>query len=399
MSGMTNKELVQKAINTTDQLAAAGKLNPKQSDRFIDLVIDVTGLQGNVRVERFRNEQLDIDKMNVGKRVAMPKAEASAPAHRRRVKTSKISLNPKNVVVPFEISSDFMLVNIEGDAVEDTVIRMMATQFANDLEELYINGDALGVAALESDLIDGGSSTQYIKDSYLALFDGWLRLAGQAHVVDAQGANISSNVYSKMIKAMPDKWKRVRRNMRFMVSTDHEQNYRNTVSSRATAAGDSALNSTQNLTPFGVEQVPLPLLPTQPTVVKHVTLASTTKVQLGGFIQISDVVVSKETLGENPEAAYIETTDYVVDYTTGEINRTGGGAIGDGDVVKVTFKTLGQTIFTEMRNLILGIGREITIKRDEDIYADVAQYAIHAKVAVQIEEADAAVLGINLGLD
>ena len=64
---MTNKELVNKAIIATDQLAAAGKLNPKQADKFIDLVIDVTGLSGNVRVARFRNEQLDIDKINVGK--------------------------------------------------------------------------------------------------------------------------------------------------------------------------------------------------------------------------------------------------------------------------------------------------------------------------------------------
>lgn len=396
---MTNKELVQKAINTTDQLAAAGKLNPAQADKFIDLVIDVTGLQGNVRIARFRNEQLDIDKINVGRRVALPKAEASAPSVRRKVQTSKVSLNPKNVVVPFEISSDFMLENIEGEMVEDTVIRMMATQFANDLEELYILGDLLGVAALESDLVDGGSSTQYIKDSYLALFDGWLKMSGSAHVVDAAGANISSNVFSKMIKEMPDKWKRVRRNMRFMTSTDHEQNYRNSVASRATAAGDAALNSTNNMTPFGVEIVPLPLLPAQPTVVKHVVLNGTTAVSLG-FTNISDVVVLPATLGSSPTTPFVGGgTDYTVDLALGTIARVGGGAIGDGDTVKVTFKSLGQSILTEMRNLILGIGREITIKRDEDIYADVAQYAIHAKVAVQIEEVDAAVLTKNIGLD
>ena len=396
---MTNKELVEKAINTTDQLAAAGKLNPAQSDRFIDLVIDVTGLSGNVRVARFRNEQLDIDKINVGRRVAVPKAEASAPSIRRKVNTSKVSLNPKNVVVPFEISSDFMLENIEGEAVEDTVIRMMSVQFANDLEELYILGDALGPAALEADLIDGGSTTQYIKDSYLALHDGWLKLAGSAHTVDAGGANISSNVFSKMIKEMPDKWKRTRRNMRFMTSTDHEQNYRNTVAGRATAAGDAALNSTNNMTPFGVQVVPLPLLPAQPTVVRHVQLNGTTPVGLG-FTNISDVVVSTASLGANPETPFVGGgTDYTVDLATGQINREGGGAIGDGDIVKVTFKTQGQIILTEMRNLILGIGRDITIKRDEDIYADVAQYAIHAKVAVQIEETDAAVLAKNVGLD
>jgi len=396
---MKNQDLVNKAINTTDQLAAAGKLNPAQSDKFIDLVIDVTGLSGNVRVARFRNDQLDIDKINVGRRVALPKAEASAPSVRRKVQTSKVSLNPKNVVVPFEISSDFMLENIEGEQVEDTVIRMMATQFANDLEELYINGDLLGVAALESDLVDGGSGTQYIKDEYLALFDGWLKLAGQSHLVDAQGANISSNIFSKMIKEMPDKWKRVRRNMRFMTSTDHEQNYRNSVSARATAAGDSALNSTQNMTPFGIEVVPLPLLPTQPTVVKHVVLNSTTPVALG-FKNITDVVVTPAALGKNPTTPLVGGgTDCTVDLATGMINRAGSGGISDGATVKVTFKTQGQAILTEQRNLILGIGRDITIKRDEDIYADVSQYAIHAKVAVQIEESDAAVLGINIGLD
>ena len=395
---MTNKELVQKAIITTDQLAAAGKLNPAQADKFIDLVIDVTGLSGNVRIARFRNDQLDIDKINVGKRVALPKSEASGPAVRRKVNTSKVSLNPKNVVVPFEISSDFMMENIEGEQVEDTIIKMMATQFGNDLEELYILGDTLGVAALEADLIDGGSSTQVVKDSYLALFDGWLKLAGQAHVVDAAGANISSNVFSKMIKEMPDKWKRVRRNMRFFTSTDHEQNYRNSVSGRATAAGDAALNSTNNMTPFGVEVVPLALLPTQPTVVKHVVLTGTTAVGLG-FKGISDVVVTQETLGSSPLTPFIDTTDYVIDSANGTIARNGGGAITSGATVKVTFKTQGQAILSEYRNLILGMGREITIKRDEDIYADVAQYAIHAKVAVQIEEADAAVLAKNIGLD
>jgi hypothetical protein len=395
---MTNKELVQKAIITTDQLAAAGKLNPKQADKFIDLVIDVTGLSGNVRVARFRNEQLDIDKINVGQRVALPKTEAVAPSVRRRVYTSKISLNPKNVVVPFEISNDFMLENIEGEAVEDTVIRMMSTQFANDLEELYIDGDALGPSRVEADLVDGGSATDHIKDSYIALHDGWLKLAQGGHVVDANGANISAAIFSKMIKAMPDKWKRVRRNMRFFSSTDHEQNYRNTVAGRATAAGDAALSSTQNLTPYGVEIVPLPLLSSEPRVVRHLTLSGTTAVATG-FKNISEVYVLPENLAASATAPFVEGTDYTLDAVNGTIARIGGGAIGDGDTVKVTFKTQGQCMLTEYRNFILGIGREITIKRDEDIYADVKQYAIHAKVAVQIEEVDAVVLAYNIGLD
>ena len=53
---MTNQEIIEKAVITTSDLAAAGKLNPKQSDEFIDYVIDVTMLGGNVRVVRFSRE-------------------------------------------------------------------------------------------------------------------------------------------------------------------------------------------------------------------------------------------------------------------------------------------------------------------------------------------------------
>ena len=60
---ISNEELVEKATITTDALAAGGKLNPAQSDRFIDYVIDQTVLQGNTRVVRFRQESLEIDKM------------------------------------------------------------------------------------------------------------------------------------------------------------------------------------------------------------------------------------------------------------------------------------------------------------------------------------------------
>ena len=60
----------------------------------------------------------------------------------------------------------------------------------------------------------------------------------------------------------------IRKNMKFFISTDHEQNYRQTVSSRATAAGDVALSTTQNLTPFGMELVPLPLLSATPKIVE-----------------------------------------------------------------------------------------------------------------------------------
>ena len=61
--GLTNEELVEKAVITTDALAAAGKLNPAQSEKFLDYVVDETVLKNNARIVRFRNETLEIDKI------------------------------------------------------------------------------------------------------------------------------------------------------------------------------------------------------------------------------------------------------------------------------------------------------------------------------------------------
>jgi len=394
---MNNKELIEKAVVTTDAIASTGKLNPVQSDRFLDLVVDITGLKGKVREVRFRGEQLDVDKINVGRRVSVLRSEATATSIRRGVKTSKIKLNPVDVVTPFEISSNFRMENIQGESVEQTIIRMMSVATANDMEEMGLEGDKLGPAALESDVLDGGSSSDYVVDSYMGAQDGWLKLARSGHIVDAAGANISSNVFSKLIKAMPDKWRRVRRNIKFFLSTDHEQNYRQTVSARATAAGDVALSTTQNLTPFGIELVPLPLLQTRPKMVEHVTLTGTTPAALFST-DVTNVVATLTTLGDTPTAP-IAGSDLDVVEAAGTIARSGGSTLPDPVTVKVTYSSLGQVLSTEYRNLLMGLGRDVTILKDVDIYKDTHQYAIHSRFAYEVEEVDALALAKNVGLD
>jgi hypothetical protein len=396
MSGISNEELVQKAVITTDALAAAGKLNPAQSDKFIDFVIQETVLKDNARVVKFRNESLEIDKIGIGKRAAMPKALAADPALRRGVNTSKVALTPREIIVPFEIGDNFKEVNIEGDNVEETIIRLMATQLANDMEELYIRGDTLGAAAIEEDLKEGGSTTQYIKDEYLALVNGWERLADGANIVDAAGSNIGLNIFSQMLRALPTKFRRNKASLRFYLSPDLWQIYTEKLATRATAMGDKATEGNAN-NPFGVKAVEVPLMAFQPPVVEHVTLTGTTQVQLR-YAPISSVVVTPEDLGSTPTTPFVGGgTDYTVDLATGLINREAAGAITSGQTVKVTYAANPQIMLTHMMNFIVGIGRDIRIEKDRDIYKGVNQYAITAKVDVQYEELTALVKGINIG--
>lgn len=397
---MNNKELVQKAVITTDALAAAGKLNPEQADRFIDFVIDVTKLKSMARIVRFKPEQLDIDKIGVGQRVTVPKAEATDPGVRRNVQTSKVSLRPAEVMTPFEIGDNFSEVNIEGDGVQDHIVKMMATQMANDLEDFYLNADTVGPAAFEDELIIGGSATQVVKDGLMSLTDGWLRLADGANLVDAQGADISSTLWSKMIKAMPEKFKRDRSKLRYLSSSDIEQNYREAVSTRATAAGDAALSTTGNLTPYGIELVPVPLMGTNPKIVQHVNLPAETPQALRYKpIMAGSVIVTNSTLGQAPETPFIETTDYIVDYVNGTIARVATGSITDNQLVKVTYRSYPQALLTHFQNLIIGISRDIRIEKDRDIFKGVNQYAITTKVSVEIEELSAVVKLLNIGVD
>jgi len=392
---ISNEELVQKAVITADALAASGKLNPAQSDRFIDFVIDETVLKQNARTIRFRNETLEIDKIGIGTRMAVPKAEAVDPGVRRGVSTSKVTLRPSEIMVPFEIGDNFRELNIEGDSVEEHIIQMMASQTANDLEELYVLGDQLGPAALESDLIDGGSSTGYVKDTYLALQDGWQKLSEGGNVVDAAGQNIGLSIFSQAIRAMPTKFRRNKSMLRWFMSPDLWQIYLEKLSTRATALGDQAAGGASH-GPFGIPAVPVPLWPFQPSVTEHVVLNGTTAVALANA-PVSNVVVTPNTLGGAPTTPYVVTTDYTLDAAAGTIARTGGGAIGDGDTVKVTYQSNPQLILTHQNNFVVGIGRDVRIEKDRDIFKGVNQYAITAKVAVQYEELSAIVKVRNIG--
>ena len=394
---MDNKQLIEKAVITADALAAGGKLNPEQADKFVQYVINETLLANVARVVKFQPEQAYIDKIGVGRRVAWPKAEAVDPGIRREVQTGRVTLEPKEIIVPFEIGDNFLQWNIEGEDVQDTIIKMMAAQLANNLEEFYLTGDILGAAVIEGDIKPGGSSTQYIKDSYLALANGWLRLADSGHVVDAANASIGSGLFSKLMKSLPTKFKRNKANLKFISSSEVDQNYRQTVSTRVTEVGDKALQSQLNLTPFGVELVPAPLFPYEAPVVEHLSLPGTSDVAMRYKPVVSgSEVVTGQDLGSTPVTPLVKDTDYSINYTNGTIARIAGA---DPLLVKVTYLAGAQMLLTHLRNLIIAIGRDVRIEKDRDIFRGTNMYAITVKAQPQIEEVDAIAKLINIKLD
>lgn len=395
---MPNEVLVQKAVIATDALASAGKLNPEQAEKFLDYVVDLSVIKNLGRVVRFGSETWEADKLGVGKRNAVPATEGKDPGVRRGVNTAKISLTPKEIMVPFEIGDTFREINVEGEAVSEHIVKLMATAVANDLEELYILGDVLGQAQLESDLLDGGDTTKYIKDTYLALTDGMLKKVRSGNVYDAAGANIGASVFSNMIQAMPVKFRRNRQLLRWLASPDMWQLWLERVSTRVGNVGDAALQGS-GVNPFGIPGLEVPMMPLRPAVVEHLTLVNAGDVHTLKFapIQAGSEVVTFSSLSGVPTTKMIKDTDYEINYTTGAFNKKGGGAISDGNTVKITYNANPQLILTNPRNIIIGIGRDIRIEKDRDIFRRVNQYAITCKVAIELEEVTACVLGKNIG--
>jgi len=388
--------LVEKGLIESSVLETGGLLNPAQSDKFIDYVVEEAMLQEFARVVRFRNEDAYIDKIGVHRRAAVPAEEARDPGVRRGVNTSQVPLHPVELMVPYEISDTFFEHNIEGDAVEDRIARMFSAQFANDIEELNLDGDTLGPAKLESDIYEDGSSTRYIKDSLLAKYNGWPRKADSANVVDLEGNSITLNVFSQMLNAMPTKYKRDPRQLRFLAPVSLEQLFRERIASRSTGAGDVAMNAQNRLTPFGVPLIPVPLMQMNPLVVEHLsfTAASTANLRYSN-IQPGSVVITPTTLNKVPTAAFVETTDYTVDESAGTITQV-TSQLGGTVTVKVTYRASPQIILCNPNNMIAAIGRSIRIEKDRDIFGRVSQWAITMKVDCQFENLEAVVKGTNI---
>lgn len=399
---MSNQELVEKAgAILSSSLASGGKLNPQQADRFIDFVFDESMLDGFARIERFRNEQLDIDKIGVGQRVAVPADEGIDPGIRRGVNTSKVTLQPQEIMLPSEIGDTFKEHNIEGDNVVETILQLFARQLANDLEELYIHGNTGGILQSQFDLNEGSSTTLFLEDSYLKLFNGFLQKAQSGNVVDIGGAAISANVFRQMLSAMPTKFKRNKNRLKWLVPTGIEEIWRERLASRATGLGDRALTEDGNIMVWGIEMIPVPLMELNPLQTQSTAFTgsgSTIQLDFAPILDGSVVVMDEaDAATGQPHIPYVDPTDYTVDATAGTITHAGGGSsIGATDTVRITYRSMPQILLVLEGNLIIAFGRDIRMERDREIFRRVDQFATTVKVDTQYEEDTAVVVANNV---
>lgn len=381
-------------ISEAQTLASSGALPPETSNQFIDLVYDESmAVKMGVRAERFDPATKEIDKMDGQKWVMFPKSEGQDPRVRAKVTTSQIVLEPKDFTVVWEMTDNFLRRNIMRGNANGFIMRMMAKAAANNMEMCLWGGDTLGPADTEQDYYGTENSTQYVKNASLAQFDGWLKRLRGANLYDAGGDPIGSDMLVDMMQKLPTKYQGGP--LKFALPKNLEWKYNQRLSARATPVGDAALGG--NSAPsWGIPRVPVPLLAMYPKQVEHKQLNGETDVDLF-YAPIRSVVVTPITLAKTPLTPYVENTDYVVDYNLGKIHRVNGGAITDGQTVKITYESNPNIVLTEMSNLIVALGRDMKFAYEYRSVEDVHLFVMHMSLGCQIQELAKSVLAYNVG--
>lgn len=240
-----SRKIIEKAdLAVSQMISDGGYLNPEQSDTFYRKLIDEPTLIGRVRTVQMNSPKMNIDTIGFGSRI-LRAAPASGQAlnsdDRVRPAFGQIQLDTEEVIAEVHIPYDALEDSIERGNLENTIMQMLTGRVSLDLEELLINGDTTSA------------------DSYLALFDGALALAG--HTVDGSALTaIDKDAFKAALQDMPTQFLRNLASMNFFMSWHNVIEYRDTLADRATGMGDDFYLNRPTVFAFGVPIMPAALM-------------------------------------------------------------------------------------------------------------------------------------------
>ena len=182
-----------------DLVSDGGILQPEQSRQFIEYIFEQQVLAQDGRRVTMRANTTELEKMNVGERVIRAAAQADATYTNADVQFTKVQLTTKKIRLEREVSTEALEDNIEGAGLEDHLVRTMTRAFANDLEDLAINGTGTGT------------------NNFLNILEGFVSIESDGASA-AYGTSIED--LQGLVLAMPRKYRGSRSNMKFYADTE-----------------------------------------------------------------------------------------------------------------------------------------------------------------------------------
>lgn len=248
MPTISNREVIAKAdMVVADLTANGGHLQPEQADKFLDMIYDEPTLLKQSRFVKMNAPEMVIPKIGFAERLlhaGTPEGVALAAADRAKATTSQITLTTKKMMGEVHISYDILEDAITKGQLENTIMKHMAIQASLDLEEAFLKGDTAS------------------SDPFLALQDGILKRAtGHVQALTTPNNVLNHDVLTNAYKAMPAKYRRILRNMKFFMADNKYIDYRNFLSDRLTGLGDNMIQGTAPLYSNGVILEPAAMIP------------------------------------------------------------------------------------------------------------------------------------------
>lgn len=198
---------------------------------IVDTVVDESGLLKEIRRYNMNRSRVEIPRMSLGRRVLRSANPGGHPEATIGVQQAPdfdtIVLTSSKLTLPWTITEEFLEDNPEQGSAEAKIARLMSIQAANDLEDLAINGDESLVA-----------------DPLLRANDGFIALANSlgSPVVNYGGTgNFSRYIFEDMLRALPTKYRRNLRELRFFVGPNTWQDYVNSIADRQGTMADQYL--------------------------------------------------------------------------------------------------------------------------------------------------------------
>lgn len=241
-------ESVVKRITTTTLGATA--LHPEKAAQLIREIEKSTPILGSSRRLNMQSDKRDIDRVGIRSRMmGAPPAEGEPAPETVTPTFSQNQLSVVRAVGVIELTDEALEDNIERENFEDTLIALIGERAGIDLEELYVQGDTIS------------------GDPYLALIDGWVKLAGNAVTGVAAPATASEflntdveDMFETMLVSIITnqvQFMRVRNRMAFWVTWKMENDYRELLRERGTSLGDEAQTEARPLAYKGIPIIPV----------------------------------------------------------------------------------------------------------------------------------------------
>jgi HK97 family phage major capsid protein len=250
-----NEELIIKTI-LASTLNNGGLLNPEQQQEFVKIIRANRDFIGRCRRVEMTNPHKEIDEMMVGQPISERALENTYSGNTSRPSFGKINLEAKKIKSSWNVTSEAGQRNIEGSNFERSVMEVFSSRIGADIELLGFQGDTNSA------------------NNLLKTLDGWGKQSEEAHILDADGASLTKDIFAHAIRRMPDEYVNDP-GLAWIMSRKLEIDWLDQVANRQTVQGDAALNGS-GVKPYGYPIIPVSAI--QSNLAMSVTSATPAKV-------------------------------------------------------------------------------------------------------------------------